>query len=290
MANKSDKAAKGGKGKGRSDSADTTAKTKSDRRKRSRSRNRTSENQAQAPDDAADATALAPTAQPSWAKGLDPPMPADAEGRIRCPFGEKGGKFAWAAHPDSAVGLFCPTCGEHHLYDQICHRMCIFCKTQFPIELQSWKMRNLPHRPDMGDTEVPKPPKPPNPNSAEGTLAAGPGNRPAATIAAAAAVVAIDTVHEKAKAGRKTLQGGGKVTKDEENSNKKEALRAEWYKWKTIHSEDTAHGAPADEVHLDHLERAKRAFIAFDKEWKSDDKDKGETMVAAAEAFSNPNE
>ena len=71
------KAGKGGKGKAR--------------RRRSRSRFAVP-----AAQPAIDAPRLAAAAQPTWAKDLGPPLPADANGRIRYPFGDKRGKFALA--------------------------------------------------------------------------------------------------------------------------------------------------------------------------------------------------
>lgn len=177
-------------------------------------------------------------------------MPPDAEGRIRHPIGEKGGEYAWATNPANAVGIFCPSCGGGSEYDQICHRLCILCGEQFRVVLQSWRMRHFPHRPELGESVLPKPPKPPSPNSAEGILAAGAGNRAPATIATAAAVVAIDTAQGKDKANRKSLQSGSKVSKDEEKIRKEEALMAEWFKWKTIHAQDITGGDKPSEAGL----------------------------------------
>ena len=62
----------------------------------------------------------------------------------------------------------------------------------------------------------------------------------------------------------------------------KNARPSELYKWKLIHAEDVAGGAKPNEIHLDNLEKAKRAFDEFDK--------KGKAMVEAAEAFFKANE
>ena len=141
----------------------------------------------------------------------------------------------------------------------------------------------------MGEVLEPKPVKPTNPNSAAGILAAG--NRAPATIAAAAAVVAIGTMQGKDKADRKSLQSAGKLSKDEEWIAKRDALKVEWFKWKSIHAEDIAKGDPPVDDHLDNLDRTKRAYVSFCKTgWKTVDTDQGKNMVEAAEAFFKANE
>ena len=79
--------------------------------------------------------------------------------------------------------------------------------------------------------------------------------------------------------------GGGKPTKDEEKATKKEALRLEWVKWKDICSEDTARGGPPIPANVDQVDRAKKAFSDFEKDWKGDHQDKGKIMVETAAAF-----
>ena len=146
----------------------------------------------------------------------------------------------------SFVGLFCAACGVHSGdFDQIWRRKCLACGAQFPEEIQSNKMRRLSLRPDIGEVAVPKSPPPLKPDSAEAILAAGAGKRSAATLAAAAAVVISGGKGGTSADKAAVLQGGGgKVTKDEEKTKQKEALRLEWTKWQAIHAEDIAQGGP----------------------------------------------
>ena len=127
--------------------------------------------------------------------------------------------------------------------------MCIYCSTQFPVELHSHRMRAFPLRPEVGEVATPQPP---DPNSAAGTI--GAGNRAPATIASAAAVMAIDASQGKDKTGvrkPRAASAASRVSNDAERQRARDQLRAEWYKWQKTHGEDIHDGGKTVEKKLD---------------------------------------
>ena len=155
-----------------------------------------------------------------------------------------------AAQPTNLKGLFCPTCSTDFEYKDICHRMCIKCNKQFPVELHSGEMRKFPNRPELVEFHA---------NSAAGVL--GTGGRAPATIAAAVAVMAIDASQGKDKAagGRPKAKSSaaGRVANDAEQQKKREALRTVWLKWEKIHSGNIQDGGKTIESDLDNLTKPK---------------------------------
>ena len=120
------------------------------------------------------------------------------------------------------------------MYDQICHRMCVGCKTQFPKVLQSGRMQRFPLRPEIGEKPETAQPKPVPLSKAEEILAneADTGNKE--KLAAAATAILC-------KGGTSTAPPGGegKANKGDEKAKKQETLRLEWLKWHKYVSEDT---------------------------------------------------
>ena len=166
---------------------------------------------------------------------LSQPLPPDANGRIRHPLGELGGRYTKADCPGNVLGIFCPTCGQDYEYIELRHRACVVCKSQFPEVLCSARMRKMPYRKEFGEID---------PESALGIVSTG--NHSPNTIVAAAAIVAIDP-----DGGRKTLAASvpkskptaaAKVASEAEHKQAREQLRVVWAKRGRIHRENIRFG------------------------------------------------